>query len=330
MRLLSILILPLVVSLAIAYFLIPRTYQSTAALWAPHRYEIIGATGPESDLSATPAQTQAAALSELLQTRTFALAVANGTGSALTQNLPANVKADPQRLDDALFNEISKNVVVTPEGYNLYEISYINRDPKVAQQVIEVVIKNFASQSTVFSVIEGHHILEGYQTSLIQAQSDADKAAAAEAQYIAAHPSLTLQQLANDPQYLLLHTTTQQAQATVQGIRENIAALNQTISTQGTSGDSLFRVIDAPSAPSQSVSRLKQYLYFGGIGLGVSLLACALYIVILLRRDRGVYTASNLQKVTTLPMVMQLPHLAPTTVTLLVKGSGYDAVMIRR
>jgi hypothetical protein len=328
MRLISLLILPLLVSLAIAYFLIPRTYQSTAALWAPHRYEIIGATGPESDLQATPAQTQAAALSELLQTRSFALAVANETGNDLTQNLPTNVKADPQRLDDALFNEISKNVVVTPEGYNLYEISYINRNPKVAQHVIEAVMKNFASQSKIFSVIEGQHILDGYQTALIKAQSDADSAAAAEAQYIRAHPSLSLQQLANDPQYVLLHSATQQAQGTVQGIRENIAALNQTISAQGTSDDSLFRVIDNPISPSQPVSRMKQYLFAAGIGLGVGLLACILYIILLLRRERGVYTALNLQKVTNLPVVMQLPHLAPSTVTQLVKGSGYDAVMI--
>src|SRR5947209_2703031 len=101
-----------------AYFYYPHKYQSTASLWAFRRYVIIGATGPESDLSSTPAQTQATALSELLQSRSFALLVAKGTDLAPTLSLSSSVLADPQLLDDALVNDISHNVVVTAQGYN--------------------------------------------------------------------------------------------------------------------------------------------------------------------------------------------------------------------
>ena len=60
-QLLALLILPLALSLAIAYRL-PRSYESAASLWALRRYEIIGATGPESNLLATPSETQVAVL----------------------------------------------------------------------------------------------------------------------------------------------------------------------------------------------------------------------------------------------------------------------------
>src|SRR5215472_11846218 len=100
--LLTLLVLPLLVSLAIAYKL-PRQYQASAGLWALRRYEIIGATGPESDLTNTPATTQATTLQELLQSRSFALAVAYAT------DLPRHISAsssDPQALQDALYTNI--------------------------------------------------------------------------------------------------------------------------------------------------------------------------------------------------------------------------------
>src|SRR5258708_15324201 len=87
--LLLIVLLPSV-SIAVVYFL-PRTYQTTASLWALRRYDIIGATGPETNVYATPADTQATALTEFLQTRTTALTIAKTTNLASTLNLSASV-----------------------------------------------------------------------------------------------------------------------------------------------------------------------------------------------------------------------------------------------
>lgn len=316
-RLLVLIVSIPLASIAVVYFLIPRTYQSTASLWAMRRYEVIGATGPESDLTSTPAQTQATALNELLQTRTFALAIAHETDLASTLGLGQDVLANPQRLDEALFVEISKNVLVTPDGTNLFVITYINRNPLVAQQVLKVVIQHYGSQSTAFAVSEARQLLADFQTSLAAAQAAAQASTQAEAQYIAAQPNRTPQALANDPQYGLLHAKAQQDQTNVQSIQENIDTIKQEVDTQGASVQSLFQIIDAPLLPIQPVSRLKLYLFAGGGGLGGGLLACTLYTVILVRRDRAVYRASDLQKVTTLPVVMVSPHLTPTIMSLL-------------
>ncbi|HLI05179.1 MAG TPA: hypothetical protein VKV40_01270 [Ktedonobacteraceae bacterium] len=313
LSLLALLILLPVVGVAVAYML-PRSYESSASLWALQRYVIIGATGPETDLTSTPAETQATALTELLQARSFALAVANAT--SLPSTLDPSVQADPQERDDALYTEISTKVKVSGNGYNLFVITYDNKNPVIAQQVVAAVIKNYGEQSQGFTIVEGQLLLESYQTQLVKAKQDATAATNAEAKYIAQHPQESQAELVNDPQYAFLHAQTQQAQATLQNIQTEIATVNQEISTAG-NGQSLFKILDAPIVPQKPLSRVKTLLFGGGIGLGVALAACVLYILIAIRRDRTVYTANELRNVAPLPVVLQLPLLRPTATSLL-------------
>src|SRR5262249_54687053 len=287
--LILILLLP-VLGVAVAYVL-PRSYQSTAALWALHRYIVIGATGPESDLQSTPAQTQATALSELLQTRAFVLPIAHEANLSSTLNLSSSVLANPKQLDDTLFSEISQQVVVTPQGYNLFEVSCTNPDPQIAQQVVKEVIKSYGSQSIAISNAEAQLLLANYQAQLATARQNVDAAVTAESRYAAAHPA---NHLFDDPNYAFLDAQRLQEQAAVQNIQGEITSINQAISTQGTSATSLFQVIDAPTLPDRPLSRLKLFLSAGGSGLGVALLACVLYIVMSVRRDHAVYTALDL------------------------------------
>jgi len=226
-------------------YLLPRSYESTAKLWALRLYDINDQTNLANDPSATPAHTQAAALGQLLQTRTFALVVAHETSLASTLSLDANTARNPQLMDDALFNEISRNVQVTDRGNNLFVISYKNRDPKLAQQVVAAVVRHYAMQAQSLALDSG------------------------------------------------------------QGARTN----------------NLFTVIDAPMVAIQPASRLGLLLAAGGIGLALAMLACSLYIIILVRCDRTMYTPPDIQKVLALPVVAQLPHLTPTTISALFDGT---------
>lgn len=336
LRLLMLIVLPPAISIALVYFVVPRTYQSTAILWALSPYEIAGTTNVGTSQLTTAAQTQTTALSELLQTRSFALTVAHETDVAATLNLDQSVRSDPHLLDDALFDEISHNVAVDTPGNDLFEISYANRDPKVARRVVESVVFNYGLQSAGLVAAVDQSLLRKYQIQLAIAQQNANAAVAAESAYLLAHPKLTQNlnltpsQLLTDPNYALLDQQRVQAQSTLGNIETNIANLNQTISNQGTSTDSLFKVIDTPQLAHRPVSRLKPLFISGGIGLGVALLACALYIIILVRRDRGVYTLRDLQKVTALPVVMQLPHLTSATMPLLNEESVHAGTMLGR
>lgn len=312
--LLLLIVLP-VVSVAVVYLEIPRTYQSTASLWALRRTEVIGATGPESDLNSTPAQTQATAINELLQSRTFALAIANSTDVASTLNLDSATLSNPELRSEALVKEISTHVLATALGYNVLQITYANRSPQMAQQVVQSVVDNYGQQSQSFSIAEAQNLLQSYQTQLIKAKADVDAATAEEAQYIRSHPELKPSDLTTDPRYQQLHAQTLQAQATLANLQTNITTINEEIVTQGTGSEGLYKVLDAPTLNYVPLSRTKYYLIGGIIGLVVALLACSLLIVMQIRRDNTIHTAYELQKATAFPVIMQLPRLQPGTVS---------------
>jgi hypothetical protein len=315
LQLLTLIALLPIIGVAVVYFMVPRTYQSTASLWALQRYFVIGSTGPESDLLSTPAETQATALTELLQTRSFVDSVVKGIDLASTLGLDSAVLNDPQQLEGALFNEISKHVVVTPSAYNLFSISYANRNPQIAQQIVASIIARYGTQGLGLSVVEGENLLGSYKTQLANASKDLNDAVNVETQYARAHPNLNQAQLANDPQYALLDVRRVQAQATLQNLQNTINTIQQSISTQGTQVETLFQVIDTPQY--LPVSRTKNYLLGGGIGLAIALLASIMYLVIMVRRDRGIYSPDDLQGLVAFPIIMQLPNLKPATVSLL-------------
>ena len=306
-----------IIGAALVYFLVPRTYQSTASVWALQRYFVIGATGLESDLTSSPAETQATALNELLQTRAFALEVAEKTNLEASLDLSGDPNSDSY-IQDALYNDISRSVFAVPSAYSLYQISYTNRNPQVAQQVVQAVITYFGSQSLALSVAEGQNLLGSYKAQLADAEKTADAAVTAESKYVQAHQNA---KQINDPQYTLLDAKRTQAQANVQGLQSVIDQIEQSINVQGSSVNSLFQVIDPPSLPDRPTSRTKGYILGGGVGVALALLACATFLVILVRRDRGLYSAADLRNVVQYDVVLQLPKLNPPVIALLTRNS---------
>ncbi|MGB8347776.1 MAG: hypothetical protein WCD86_23040 [Ktedonobacteraceae bacterium] len=321
MQMLMLIVVLPIIGAGVAYFL-PRTYESTASLWALHRYEVIGATGTESDLTATPAETQATALTELLQSRSFALSVASAT--SLRSTLGAATLASPLMTEDALIAAVQK-VQIVSQGYSLYTLAYQSSQPQIAQQVLQAVIQNFSQQSQGLTHLEGQQLLDSYQSQLAKAKQASATAANAAQQYLLQHPEVeqiilrSSQQYAASiyPDYALLYQQIQQDQAAVQNIQASIATVQQQMGAQGTSAGSLFKVLDTPDLPLIAMSRMKTLLIAGGAGLGVALLACAIFILILVRRDHGIYTPLDVQNVTSLPILIQIPSLNTRMISLL-------------
>ena len=317
-RLLVLIVLLPVLGVIIAFFQ-PKSYQSTATLWALRTYQVIGATGPaidpQSNTPLTPAQSQVNTLTELLGTLGFSVTVAKESSLASTLHLSSSTLADPLMLDDAYLQEISRHVRVTALGYDTFSISYTNEDPKEAQRLVELVIQNYSLQTQQLIALQGKNLLEGYQGQLDQAKQNLDAALAAEAGYVLKHPNVPKETISTDPQYVLLQTQVQQASDAYSAISKNIATVNQQI--EGASSGNLFQVLDAPIV-GLPISRLTSFLIAGSGGLGLAILACVLYILILVRRDQAVYSALDLQQVVGLPVIVQLPHLTTTTKELVV------------
>jgi uncharacterized protein involved in exopolysaccharide biosynthesis len=317
MALLALLLLPTVAGAAVAWFL-PRDYQASAGLWALRRYEIIGATGPESDLTTSPAATQATTLGELLLTRSFALSVAYDT------DLPKEMgQSNPtiQLLQDALYNEISQRVVTAPLGYNLFQITYTNTNPAVALQVVKAVVSYYGEDSVSQATAEGEQLLISYQNQLSAAQQRAQKAITAAAEYLKAQ-SLTVAQAQIDPQYLLLVAQANQASAAVTTVQDDINTVQQQLATLSTGSSGLYTVIDAPNVPDRPVSRSKTFLLAAGIAVTAGLIAAIGYFIILARLDQSLYSRADAPGVTVYPVQVQIPRLPRRSIQWAPKSSG--------
>lgn len=309
-RIVLLLVLLPIVGFAVG-FALPHTYQAQASLWAGQRFAVIGATGTEADLLATEAETQATALNELLQTRDFALAVANQT--QLVGTLSTAVRADPNARDDALVKAISGRVLVQAQGTYLFTITYTDKSWQIAQQVVKAVINSYGHQGVELAVAEGQRLLATDQAQLPALQKDYDAAIKAEAQYINQHSTETQAQLVNDPTYAALHADTQQKQAAMQTLQTQISQLQNDVARVSGSPDALFTVIDQPTV--KGVSRLRTLLLATGGGLGLALLFVAMYLALLVRRDRALYTAAEVQRVTEQRVLLQLPLLSTSTMS---------------
>lgn len=312
--LLLLLLVPIIIGLGIGYIM-PPSYQASATLWALDRFQVIGSTGPESNLQATPATTQTDALTELLQSRAFDISV--GQATDLKSTFSAQDLSNSQKLDDAYVADISKNVVATANGTNIYEISYKNGNARIAAQVLQAVITQFQSQGEQFSIVQGQSLLAQDQAQLGKLQDDANTAAANEASYLANHPGATT---TNDPQYALLDGERMQAQTTLQNMQATIAGLQQDVASQSAGGGAFFKVLDPPVQPDTALSRSKNLTTTGGIGVAVGLIICILYILIIVRRDRALYTPLDVEKATSYPIIMQLPQLSEKTKNLVIPG----------
>ena len=329
LQLLALVLFMPVLGMTIVYFAVRRKYESGALLFALHRYEVIGSTGPESDLTSTPAETQATELTGLLQTRSFALTVVKGIDLASTLHLSSSVAANAQQRDDALVKELSEHVVVTAQSYNLFQIAYTNPDARIAQQIVHSIVENYGPQSLILSAAEGKNLLLSYQQQLQTAQAAENAAADAEAKYVQSHPQIGPTNLSSDPGYQQLNAAFVQAQQNVQSIKNTISTIQQSISassggTESKDGNTLYQVIDEPQLPDQPVSRSQSLIAGAGVSLAVALLADVVYLVILVRRNRAIYSAYDLQECVTLPIIMQLPTFTASSVAALMQTAGVD------
>jgi hypothetical protein len=314
------LLIPAIIGGGVA-FLLPLSYQTSATLWAFKRYEVIGATGPESNLQVTPAQTQATALTELLQTAEFDVPVAESANLKSVLKLSSQQLSNQQALKDAYVTNISKNVQVVAKGTNLYQVSYTNSDPQIALKVVSAVIAEFRVKGPVFSVYAGKQLLQVYNDQLPKLQSDYDAARANESNCKPPQDSTSTNNLC-----ATLHDLTVQAATRLQNLQSAITTLtqdidaNQKIVDEGVPGNAFFRTVDPPVLPD-ATSRSKVLFTTGGIGTAVGLVACVLYMLIVIRRDRAFYSALDVQKATSYPILMQVPQLSKAAKGLVTSGS---------
>ncbi|HEV2461794.1 MAG TPA: hypothetical protein VGS80_25840, partial [Ktedonobacterales bacterium] len=277
-----------------------------AGLKALQRYTVSDLAGlKEANFQETPAQTQVDALEDNLTSASFDLAVAQGTG--LLDQAHAAVGTDLAAVTDAVAGDLSAHVLVAATGINHYTITYTNKDAAVALAVVQSLITQWTAEAPTFAALSGQKLLSDETARLATDQQALDAALSAERAYAQAHPGSTV---ANDPTYALLAGNTSQAQTTVTNEHDALTNLQVAVA-QIDASTNLFQVSDPPQPPYRPVSRTKTLVVGGGAGLLVGLLAAALYLVLLLRRYRGLYGAADVRGAgITVPVILEVPRLS--------------------
>jgi hypothetical protein len=326
--LLVILIVLPIIGFGIAYLTAPRNYESTARLWAYQNLGAITAANPNANSYDTPAQSQATTLSGLLNTRSFALSVAAGAGLDKTLKSQGGSNSNGnnrQYLEDAIFANISRNVIVAPQTDKLYMISYTSTSPTLAQKVVNSVITQFNTEGAKYTYGNAKNLLQIYTVQLDEIKKEVNKDRESEQNYLKSHPEYTQAggpNPTNDPQYAALFAKRQQDELRERSLQTNIDNINQLIGTDGSSLQNVFKEVDAPQVPYQSLPRSKQYIMGGGMALGAGILACSIFLLILVRRDRAIYISRDLEKLDNLPVIMGIPQLSAETMKVLTERSA--------
>ena len=80
---------------------------------------------------------------------------------------------------------------------------------------------------------------------------------------------------------------------------------------------SLQEFLKRDSLPIKSQSRTSKLIIGAVIGLVVGLVVISVYLIILVRRNRGIYAASEFEDLVKAPVVLQVPQLQSGTVAYL-------------
>lgn len=308
-----LLILLPVLSLAIG-FTMPQSYQASATLWAANRFNSTNAaSAPQwyvmlSDTTITPSQAEAAALTELLGSRTFALQVAHAAG--LSEHTSG--ATTPQQVDNALFAEISHNVKVQSVGNNIVTITYTNANAQLATKVVAATMQTFATTTQQLALQTAKELLSADQTSLSGLQKSADDATAALYTFLSQHRSEASDyaKLNADANYQYLSAQVASAKQNVADVQSQVNQLQIQIATIGSQPDAFFTVQDAPTAVK--ASRTMILLLALAVGLAVALVISIVYVALLMRADHSAYSAADLTDALSVPVLAEIPTVAYT------------------
>jgi len=254
----------------------PKTYESTAALWvdnpAPEPSSLTE-TNPELR---TPAEQQQLLVGELLQTRSFRVAVADRsplraylaagapTGWAPTAMLHA--LAGRRSLDAQILSALGpKHLIAAVQGPQLLTLKYRGPTPTVVAGTLAALIKELTARRVAVDVERGVRTRAFYQEQVDAAQKGVAEADAAVADYQRANPTAG----PGDPN---LKAALRAQRVAGQDLAQSTTKLNQARSeTQGPdASDTGVDVMDAPRAPTGPVSGKAKVLeaLIGGLFAG--------------------------------------------------------------
>lgn len=274
-------------------------YQSIAVVWVtepPDQQSVLGHTDPWR----TPAQNQATAINDLLATRAFRLAVFQRAG-LITGNVAPTTALDP-----------SLELWAGSSGVNLLQIGALASSADTAQKVVQAVIDEYLERATTESERDITVSADYFRRQLETAQHELDTRRAALSEYIGAHPQTTDPRVAAaDLDYQALKTNVDAQSAIVQGLSNQLQALELRLAGGAEGQKSAFAVQDPPSRPAAPLQQsLMKRFGMPVAGLMFGLLISGAYLLVRYRSDHTIVSVEDLAGIE-VPTLGVVPELTP-------------------
>lgn len=304
----------------------PPSYDASVRIWTQRQTLV---PDPNGNPYLSPAQEQAAVLTELISTKYFCAKVgkrtplagvarfhlehaSGGTRQKLLSLVGLGSSRGPvtdSQVDDLVFTTISASTLILPSGPEIIAITYRDTDPQMAATIAQAIADQFIDETLSNQRVQADAALTFYTGQLQQARSDTATADKAMDDYIAANtaqrsanasPDARLSQLKHDDD--AAHARLASVQDKLDQARLDRAALNQ----PGVDG---IRVLDRAEPPSRASSTRKTI--FTAVGVTVALVLLILVVGVLaltwvdstIRRPEEVETVLDLRPVGSVPRV---------------------------
>jgi hypothetical protein len=271
------------------------TETATTSLWVDQdSVKLLGYADPQ----ATPASNTAAALSQLLQTTSFDLRIAQESP------LYWSTMRSKANLDSAVVGDLSKKVKVLASGPDLVVLSFSSAYRQMGVQLLRSLLKEAPGEIDRLNQEQARSSLAYYTQQRDAAQKRLNQVTQDLASYVQAHnisPSQMAAQELFDPRFAALYQTVQSAQVAARNADQQLTQANAAVGA-----GSAVQVIDPPAETLFPVSK-KTMLLYAVIGLLVGILLSGLFIVITTARDTSLRYADEVPDLLGVPVLATIP-----------------------
>jgi uncharacterized protein involved in exopolysaccharide biosynthesis len=263
-----------------------RSDVVTARLWADNPTVTLDPTAADFAATESPAQRNAALISELVQTNSFM--------SRALQTSPASDAVSPDqrtRLEQAA----RVNLDAQPVGSNVVVITFVTSRPDEGVALVKSVIAAYGQTLVQMQVLQAQAATSGLSKQLTSAKQAMDLAVK-KAESYAVERRLNPSTGAGDPTYVSL---TDEAQNKTNTYLDLLNRIQQQEALQASASDrqqSLYHVVDQPSAAPQPLDGHAPAVRFATYALGAALALEIAFVYVTARRDPRIRTATEVAR----------------------------------
>jgi uncharacterized protein involved in exopolysaccharide biosynthesis len=284
---------------------------------------------PNENPYLSPAQEQAAVLSELLKTKYFCLKVgsrsplaeslgsASGSRSPLQQLLgklglggSGGGHLSGRALDDAVYQTVAQETTVLPAGPEIVEVTFRASSPELAQQVAQAIADQFVEETLASQRVQADASVDFYGSQVKQAQVDLQAADTQVDDYLANHPDQRPASAVPDARLTQLKKDADQARQRFNDLQSKLDQAKVTRAGLTQASVSGIRTLDKAEVPTRASSVKKVALQAAGAGLGLALLIVVAGVLILTLVDSTVRRPEEVEEVLALRPVGTVPRLS--------------------